>query len=472
MKYIVTITPPTPNGDLHLGHLSGPFLAADVCARVLKQKGHDVLLVSYSDDYQSYMLRKAHQVQKNAFTLAINNCKEIKLSLDAVDIKYDHFMQAYESEAFASNVEYYFKLIKNAEQITKNDTKVFLCETCNVYGYEGLGRCKCNWCGASSDASQCEECGRAPDVDKIDSMECMLCNHEMKPIVVNRWVWSLGKNYPKLRAHYQYAPMRMHLREFLSEQLQNESTLWPITRPSDAGLNLNRDELIQQPIHTWFMGLAGYRATLEEHLETNPQKGKLEDWWNTSTNLIHFLGFDCSFSHALGYAALQVLDPTAPKPGVCITNEFLKLDGSDFSTSRGHAVWIREIVAQYPIDAVRLFTALNAPENNTENFDRNSFSSWYQSTYLKIVEFYKKDMTGNHELLNVDDLSKNKYIKEFNEVSSLEGFSISKIAKLIIEYAEKIISIQDSVMRKSQWQYFFYVASSICPNFVNAEHSK
>ncbi|WP_371924820.1 class I tRNA ligase family protein [Pseudomonas sp. R5(2019)] len=61
------ITPPTPNGDLHLGHLSGPFLAADVMQRVLRQRGHDVLFVSYSDDYQSYLPRKANALLRQSF---------------------------------------------------------------------------------------------------------------------------------------------------------------------------------------------------------------------------------------------------------------------------------------------------------------------------------------------------------------------------------------------------------------------
>ncbi|MEZ5839496.1 MAG: class I tRNA ligase family protein, partial [Hyphomicrobiales bacterium] len=66
-RYIVTITPPTPNGDLHLGHLSGPFLGADVCRRALAGAGHDVLFVSYADDYQSYVPRKTEALERDAF---------------------------------------------------------------------------------------------------------------------------------------------------------------------------------------------------------------------------------------------------------------------------------------------------------------------------------------------------------------------------------------------------------------------
>jgi methionyl-tRNA synthetase len=88
-KYIVTITPPTPNGDLHIGHISGPFLAADVFTRAQRQKGHECVLVSYSDDYQSYMLRKGMETNTDPVVLARRNTDRIEQSLAAVDIRVD-----------------------------------------------------------------------------------------------------------------------------------------------------------------------------------------------------------------------------------------------------------------------------------------------------------------------------------------------------------------------------------------------
>lgn len=469
-KFIVTITPPTPNGDLHLGHLSGPFLAADVCARTLKQQGHDVLLFCYSDDYQSYMLRKARQLRRDPFALAKLNSRQIQLSLEMINIACDHFLQASESKAFTKSATHYFQLVRQANQLQKKASKVFYCSSCCVYGYEGLGRTHCNWCGASSDASQCEECARAPEIDCIDQMTCMLCQGEMQPRTVERFIWALGKNFPSLREHYRKEPMRTALRTYLDEMLSDENTSWGITRPGDAGLQLDDviDDLRGQPLHTWFMGLAGYRATLKEYLDSSPDGQTFPEWWNTDTQLIHFLGFDCSYSHALGYAALQAIDKESPKPGICLTNQFLKLDGEDFSTSRGHAVWIREMAAQHPADSIRLFTALYAPENATDNFDRGHFEHWRREVYDRIINLYQLDLSQASEDSTGLSLEKATCLAEAEQrwrtASSLEDFSISNMAKAALDVFESIARSENLIARRQSWSIFASMIGPLCPD--------
>lgn len=469
-KFIVTITPPTPNGDLHLGHLSGPFLAADVCARTLKQQGHDVLLLCYSDDYQSYMLRKALQLRRDPFALAKLNSKQIQLSLEMISIECDHFLQAGESEAFTDSASHYYHLAHQAGQLHKKPTKVFHCDACNVYGYEGLGRTHCNYCGASSDASQCEECARAPDIDCIDHMTCMVCQGAMQPRTVERWVWQLGKNYPSLREHYRHAPMRPALRSYLDEMLRDETATWGITRPHDAGLQLDEavEGLREQPIHTWFMGLAGYRSTLKEHLDLHAERGAFSEWWGNDTQLVHFLGLDCSYSHALGYAALQSIDQHSPKPGVCLTNQFLKLDGVDFSTSRGHAVWIRELVAQHPADAIRLFAAICAPENATENFDRSQFELWRREVYDRIIDAYQQDFSpvsaGSGNLTEDQAARIAAAQTRWQAAASLEAFSISNMAVAALEVFEVLASTDNLSLRRRHWALFADMVGPLCPD--------
>lgn len=101
-KYIITCTPPNPNGDLHLGRLSGPFLSADVCKRMLEHDGHDVLMVSYSDDYQSYLPRKAEAIERDPYEYAAFS---IILSAGLADINFDSFPSVYENKYFKDSVD-------------------------------------------------------------------------------------------------------------------------------------------------------------------------------------------------------------------------------------------------------------------------------------------------------------------------------------------------------------------------------
>src|SRR5262245_53580764 len=137
-KHIVTITPPTPNGDLHLGHVSGPFLAADVCARVLRQKGHETLLLCYSDDYQSYLLRKARESGRERQQIAAENASAIRDSLQSVGIHLDHFMQAFGNATFLEEVSRYFTLLERNGRLEAQHVAIPFCRSCNVYGYEGF----------------------------------------------------------------------------------------------------------------------------------------------------------------------------------------------------------------------------------------------------------------------------------------------------------------------------------------------
>lgn len=391
-RYIVTITPPTPNGDLHLGHLSGPFLAADICRRLLRQAGEDTILLSYSDDYQSYMPRKARQLRKETFGLARYNARQIELAMQAAEIDIDCFLQAADSDTFARFAGERFDDIGRLGLLELKATPVFRCDACAVYGYEGLGRGHCNRCGASSDASQCEACARVPDVAHMQGMHCILCGGDMHRVPVTRYVWKIGAQYPAIAEALKALPKRAALETYLADVLRNTSDAWPVTRPGDAGLEL--DGYPDQPVNTWFMGLAGYQAALADYLAAHPERGAFDDWWTPDTQLVHFLGYDCSYSHAVGYTAQLLARPDGPRPGVYLTNQFLKLDGQDFSTSRGHAVWIREITAQHPVDAIRLYTALCAPENETRDFDRAAFEAWRKSTFDGIVAAYTHDLSA------------------------------------------------------------------------------
>src|SRR5471030_1974097 len=103
-RFLVTITPPTPNGDLHIGHIAGPFLAADIFTRAQRQHGHDGVLVSYSDDYQSYMLRRGIELDRNHQTLAEENTQKIRESLQLVGIQVDSWIQSRHNTFFHESV--------------------------------------------------------------------------------------------------------------------------------------------------------------------------------------------------------------------------------------------------------------------------------------------------------------------------------------------------------------------------------
>lgn len=463
-KFIVTATPPTPNGDLHLGHLSGPFLAADVVQRRLKQLGHDVLFVTYSDDYQSYLPRKTQVLHRKPFEYARLMRQAMRLSLELVNIRFDTFMQAADTEAYKHSAEYYASLI--AAQIELKAHKTFYCTACNLYGYEGFGRTECNWCGTSSDTSQCEHCARVPDVEKINAMTCMSCQGAMQPVQVKQHLWKIGQNYPAVNAALKQRPMRPCLKTYLDDVLSNQNEQWPLTRPGDTGVAVAA--LDHYPLHTWFLGLSGYRSCIESFLATHPERGTFSEWWAPETELVHLLGFDCSYSHAVGYSSLLLADQTGPRPGTLITNRFLKLDGEDFSTSRGHAVWIKDLTGQYPSDAIRLFCALTAPEIAVSNFSREQFQRWHKEVFLPLTR-QAEEAVNSGVLLSAEQLQhlrSHPACVQWQESASLDAFSIAGMARAALDFSQSIQSDERLYAAPQAWQILAELLQPLCPDLA------
>ncbi|WP_246766078.1 methionine--tRNA ligase, partial [Pseudomonas syringae] len=298
-KFIVTITPPTPNGDLHIGHIAGPFLAADVFTRVQRQRGHECVLVSYSDDYQSYMLRKGLEQGVDPVELARRNSDRIEASLAAINIQPDNWMRPHDNPWFAEAVGEVFGALRDADAIECRDSSEPYCPDCDVWGYEAFARGNCNYCGAESDASQCENCAQAPDAELMTDLRCKLCSQPSQWKNVHRAFLKLAGFKPQLRDRLLGQSWRKPLDSWLRDSLEHLHD-WGVTRPGDGGLDLQADGSCR--VHTWFMGLAGYMAAFREYADRVGRPELFRQYWQSGQGtLVHFLGFDCVFSHAIVY---------------------------------------------------------------------------------------------------------------------------------------------------------------------------
>ncbi|OUM07910.1 methionine--tRNA ligase [Pseudomonas syringae] len=378
-KYIVTITPPTPNGDLHIGHIAGPFLAADVFTRVQRQRGHDCVLVSYSDDYQSYMLRKGLELGVDPVALANRNSDRIEASLAAIGIQPDNWMRPYNNPWFAEAVSEVFGALREAGSIDFRDSSEPYCPACDVWGYEAFARGQCNYCGAESDASQCENCAQAPDAELMTGLHCKRCQQPSQWKTAHRAFLKLADFEPQLRDRLLGQPWRKPLSGWLRDTLEHLHD-WGVTRPGESGLDLKTDGSCR--VHTWFMGLAGYMAAFREYADSVGRPELFSQYWQSGQGtLVHFLGFDCVFSHAIVYPAqLSALRGIKVRQRF-VPNQFLKLDGLNLSTSRNHAIWIADLARQACADSARLYLASIAPEDAEGDFRLAHFLEWRDTLF-------------------------------------------------------------------------------------------
>ncbi|WP_340620921.1 methionine--tRNA ligase [Xenorhabdus siamensis] len=446
-SFIVTITPPTPNGDLHVGHIAGPFLNADIFSRAQKIQGAKSYLISYSDDYQSYLERKALETGHSASKLAKENARKINESLKLIDINLDNWLESYENQYFINEVSKIFENARNKNLIAFKKSLEPYCSDSERWGYEAFARGECNHCGHSSDASQCESCAMPPDAQEMRNLKNVFTGKEVIFKEIQRAYFLLSKIQNALKERILSSPMRKSLREWVENIFRKGLKDWGISRPYESGLLLNSNE--EHRVHTWFMGLAGYLATLKELSQLRHSQEQIENNINDTdgiydlikdenTYMVHFLGMDCSYSHVIGYTALAMSNPDFKYKNAYYTNAFLKLGDEDFSTSRGNAIWIRDLANKACPDSIRLYISLISPEETTEKFDIESFWVWRRDVFINVIvrmvlQIQEKLILPEKKYHVFNSLNYEGIVKKWKEYSSVNHFSAKKIANLLMD---------------------------------------
>lgn len=436
-KLLVTITPPTPNGDLHIGHMAGPFLAADIFTRAQRQRGHDCTLVSYSDDYQSYLLRRGIELDRDPQALALENTRKINDTLERMGIEVDFWMRPYRNSYFKKAVEETYEAAVKAGAIYKQVSQEPYCGHCDKWGYEAFGRGQCDHCGADSDASQCENCAHTPNASKMAGFRCKLCSRPMIWRPIEREFLALSNFKAPLKALFEKTPTRPFIRRFLSEEFDKGPIDWGITRPHDGGLDLKPDG--SRRIHTWVMGLSGYLGAFREYLnEKKHAPWEYDEYCRSGKGrLVHFLGYDCAFSHMIVYPALLQTMAGYHMRQTFYTNQFLTLKGENLSTSRNYAIWARDLVEQSSTDSARFYLALIAPEQDTDDFDIDKFHAWRAHVFDEVLVRLAASAEAEREagdalrLGGADTQAIKGFVSRWFEVTSVDHFSMKGLAVLL-----------------------------------------
>lgn len=482
VKLIVTAAPPTSNGDLHLGHMSGPYLGADVFARVRRQMGDDVLCVSYSDDFQSYVQRKAFEQTGSGENLTERSRQvsrkfgqRMASSLKAAGIELDIFMHSIESDSLLPSLSTFFSAAEQQGLLAWEKVLAPYSRKHRVWGYEAFARGTCPNCGASTDTSQCETCAFPPIIDRMHDLRCVLDGSDLVPVEVEQIFLKVAEKRDFLRNQFASMNPRAPLREFCAKVLASDLPDWAISRPGDWG-----PELPAHPgssLHTWFAGISGYRAASMDWAKHRGTPDAWRHYWEDSdTGIIHFVGIDCAFSHAVVYPILLSCLDEGPSVRQIYTNQFLTLNGLDFSTSRGLAIWAGEFFGAINQDAVRYYLALKSPELAKADFNLGDFEEITNSLFDRILRVaIQKISTADTGATMIsdglsDELATIKLAdirKKFLIASGIDSFSMSKIAECLRD----LIVLLHLSNQRSVGQFlglYAKLSRSLQPNFSAA----
>jgi len=384
-RTIVTATPPTPNGDLHIGHLSGPYLAADIHTRYLRLRGCDVRYVTGVDDNQSYVALKAERIKSTALATAEQFGQAMMATWQAANIRPDHIGQPRTSPHHVAMVQDMFTQLYERGLLVVKDTPAPYCDGCSEFVFEAYVSGKCPHCGSGSGGNACEVCGRPNDCANLQDAQCNRCAKPVSLRTYRKLYFPLAPHAQWLRDYWSKVEMGPHLSHLCETMLADGLPEIAVSHRSDWGVPVPVPDFEDQRIYVWFEMAAGYLAATQDMLEAAGNTADWTSYWNTEdSQIVQFFGFDNGYFHAVLFPALfHAYDERIKPPLTFVTNEFYRLDGLKFSTSRNHAIWGRELLAVVPVDSARFYLSFSGPETAQTNF-----------TYAELVACVRSELEG------------------------------------------------------------------------------
>ncbi|MEU6868963.1 class I tRNA ligase family protein [Streptomyces sp. NPDC046876] len=375
-KTLVIAPGPTANGDLHLGHLAGPFLAADVCARYARAAGQDVLFASGVHFTQNYIVTTARRLGAQPEELRTRSAAQVEETLAAVGIRPDGFVRF--GDRYVKTVRHFFERLHGRGALRLKNIRFPYAPRTGEFLTDAYVRGGCPVCLADGCAGLCENCGHW--IASGDLIEPRSTLHPDDPVELREQqvlVLPLEEHRAALTAYFarKSATMRPRLAQMVEEILARALPDYPITLPISWGIPAPFPEVSGQVLYadaeTIAWSMHGTALAAEQRGEVLAADDEL--WFaEARPRVVYFFGSDAGFAFAVvGAAMLEALGGYA-LPDHFVTNEFYELDHDKFSTSRGHVVTGRQLAAEVPRDIVRYYLAATGPDFQRTNFTREA----------------------------------------------------------------------------------------------------
>ncbi|MGH3614276.1 MAG: class I tRNA ligase family protein [Pseudonocardia sp.] len=356
-RTLVFCPPITPNGGLHLGHLSGPYLRADLLARALRTTGRDALVITGTDDHQSFVATAAHRLGASPESVADAAGDQIRSTLAAINVDLAHFYRPTQDDELIRGIHTLFDALLTSPAVTQSVVETPWCENCAQSLYQSFAKGRCPHCQASSDGEICEACGVPSQARDLLELTCAQCGTEPVLRPESGYDLDLDKYAAPLARYYGRAHgggQSRHLADTLVAGGLGHQ--YRITRQSGWGLGVPGGEADQQIIDPWV------ELVFTQILNTQ----RLTE--DSRTANVTVLGFDNTFFYVVLLPAVYLaLGLEHLLPWGFVSNRFLHLDGSKFSTSRRHVVWADDLLAEVPADLVRVALLRRSPEEDVHS---------------------------------------------------------------------------------------------------------
>jgi methionyl-tRNA synthetase len=407
-KVLVTSALPYANGPIHLGHLSGAYLPADIYVRYKRLNGDDVLYICGSDEHgvpititadkegvtPKVIIDRFHEANKKAFEkfgMSFDNYSRTSLPIHHETAK-EFFLEFFNRGLFVE---------KKSNQFYDEKVKMFLPDRY----VEGT----CPKCGNEQARSdECENCGSLYDPSELKNPKSKVSGETPVLRETTHYFFPLGKYQPALEKYVDEMNAKygwkdnvlQYCRGWFKDGLKDRA----ITRDLDWGVKVPVDSAAGKVIYVWFEAVLGYISSTKEYsqLKNQPELWK-KYWQDVNTKYIAFIGKDNVVFHTIIFPAILMAWNEGNKEQYCLpqnvpANEFLNFEGKKFSKSRGWGIDVYEFLNLFPADLLRYTLAANLPENKDTDFYWKEFQLRNNSELADILgNFINRTFTFVHK---------------------------------------------------------------------------
>ena len=374
-RTLVTTALPYANGPVHIGHLAGVYVPADIYTRYLRLKGEDVIMIGGSDEHGVPITIKAKVEGVTPQDIVDRYHHIIKKSFEEFGISFDIYSRTTSKIHSEMASDFFRKLYDKGEFIEKTSMQYYG-EEANQFLADRYITGTCPHCGNEhAYGDQCEACGTSLNATDLINPKSAITGNQPVLRETKHWYLPLDKWEPFLRQwileeHKEWKPnVYGQCKSWLDMGLQPRA----VSRDLDWGVPVPVEGAEGKVLYVWFDAPIGYISNTKELL---PDKWELY-WKDKDTKMVHFIGKDNIVFHCIVFPAMLKAEGSYILPDNVPSNEFLNLEGDKISTSRNWAVWLHEYLAEFPgkQDVLRYVLTANAPETKDNDFTWKDFQA-------------------------------------------------------------------------------------------------
>ena len=425
-RYCVTTALPYANGPVHIGHLAGVYVPADIYVRYLRMMNEDVLFIGGSDEHGVPITIKARNEGVTPQDIVDRYHTIIKQSFQDLGISFDIYSRT-SSQTHKETASAFFKDLYEKGKFVEKTSQQYYDEATNTFLADRYITGTCPHCGnEKAYGDQCEACGTSLSATDLINPKSTLSGQEPQLKETKHWYLPLEEYETFMRewildSHQEWKTnVYGQCKSWIDQGLQARA----VTRDLDWGVKVPIEGADGKVLYVWFDAPIGYISNTKELYPQNWEK-----WWKEKdTKLVHFIGKDNIVFHCIIFPAMLKAEGSYILPENVPANEFLNLEGDKISTSRNWAVWLHEYLKDFPgkQDVLKYVLCANAPETKDIDFTWKDFQTRNNSELVAIFgNFVNRTIVLTHKYfegkvpqrgtLNELDIQTIEQIKQYPE---------------------------------------------------------